>query len=196
MAVVYVNNLTVNSGEDFEQDFDLIETGGNTINLTNYTAKAQIRKHPDSSSAINFTIGFPNRAFGKINLSIPSWTTSKLKQGRYVYDVLVTKPGGKKEIVLEGSVLVRAGISTGCDFSLPNSAQRTCIAIIPDSNVGVSTLSDKWYSFRGTYPNRIFYLLQKTSAGFGVSVTNTNYDDLDCPDNFLSESTVNTPPLI
>ena len=119
MSVVYVNNLTVNSGEDFDQDFDLLETGGNTINLTNYFAKAQIRKHPDSSTAINFTVGFPNRAFGKINLSIPSWITSNLKQGRYVYDVLVTKPGGKKEIVLEGSVLVRAGISTGCSFSSP-----------------------------------------------------------------------------
>ena len=194
MAVVYVNNLTINSGEDFDQDFDLIETGGNTINLTNYFAKAQIRKHPDSSTAINFTIGFPNRAFGKINLSLPSWVTSNLKQGRYVYDVMVTKPGGKKEIVLEGSVLVRAGISTGCAFSLPNSAQRLCIAVIPDSNVGITTLSDKWNTFRGTYPNRIFYLLQPTSSGFGNVVSNTNYDDLSIPDNFISETTVNTPP--
>ena len=209
MAVVYVNNITVDTGEDFDQDFDLLETGGATIDLTNYTAKAQIRKHPESSTSISFTIGFPDRSNGKISLSIPSWTTSKLKPGRYVYDVLVTKPGGTKEVVLEGSVLARAGISTGCAFSLPNSAQRTCIAVIDESysTQTYSGMESKWNQFRESYPNRIFYLLQPTpigaghtnssfGSGFGNQVDTNNYDAMRCPDSFLAETTVNVEPLI
>ena len=194
---VYVHNLTIIAGADYSQDYDMLETGGGTIDLTNYTAKAQLRKHKGSATAVSFTVGFPNRTEGKINMSIPSWTTANLKEGRYVYDVLFTKPGGKKEIVLEGRVHVRAGISTGCDFTRPTSAQRLCVAVIDESDSqSTSHFSTKWEEFRNTYPNRTFYLLQPSNVGFGVSVDNTTYSTLSCPDNFLSETTVNVPPLI
>lgn len=205
---VYVHNLTIIAGADYSQDYDMLETGGEVIDLTNYTAKAQLRKHKGSATAVSFTVGFPNRTEGKINMSIPSWTTANLKEGRYVYDVLFTKPGGKKEIVLEGRVHVRAGISTGCDFSKPTSAQRLCIAVI-DENAGTQTFTGmytKWEQFRNTYPNRTFYLLQPTptgwgapssfGTGFGSMVDANTYLKLHCPDNFLNETTVNTPPLI
>ena len=194
----YVHNLTILGGADFNQEYDMLETGGEPINLTGYTGKSQIRKHKNSGTAVSFNVGFLDRVNGKINISIPSWTTSKLKEGRYVYDILFTSPGGKKEIVLEGRINVRAGISTGCDFSKPTSAQRLCIAVIDESDSqsksGFSTL---WAQFRTNYPNRTFYLLQPTSAGFGVESNNTaNYFVLRCPDNFLSETTVNVEPLI
>ena len=194
---VYTHNLTIISGADYSQDYDMLETGGGTIDLTNYTAKAQLRKHKGSATAVSFTVAFPNRIEGKINMSIPSWTTGNLKEGRYVYDVLFTKPGGKKEIVLEGRVHVRAGISTGCDFSRPTSAQRLCVAVIDESDSqSTSHFSTKWEEFRNTYPNRTFYLLQPSNVGFGVSVDSTTYNTLQCPDNFLAETTVNVPPLI
>lgn len=194
----YVHNLTILGGADFNQEYDMLETGGEPINLTGYTGKSQIRKHKNSGTAVSFNVGFLDRVNGKINISIPSWTTSKLKEGRYVYDILFTSPGGKKEIVLEGRINVRAGISTDCDFSKPTSAQRLCIAVIDESDSqsksGFSTL---WAQFRTNYPNRTFYLLQPTNAGFGVESNNTeNYFVLRCPDNFLSETTVNVEPLI
>ena len=197
MAAVYVHNITINSGADYIQEYDMFETGGRIIDLSNYSAKAQLRKHRGSSTAVSFTVGFPNRTEGKIKLSIPSWTTARLKPGRYIYDILFTKPNGTIEIVLEGNVNVRAGISTGCSFSLPTSAQRLCIAVIDEnSNTGASGMGTLWDTFRSTYPNRTFYLLQPTSVGFGVSVNNSNYSTLGCPDNFLNETTVNTTPLI
>ena len=194
----YVHNLTILGGADFNQEYDMLETGGQPINLTGYTGKSQIRKHKNSGTAVSFNVGFLDRVNGKINISIPSWTTSKLKEGRYVYDILFTSPGGRKEIVLEGRINVRAGISTGCDFSKPTSAQRLCIAVIDEADAqsksGFSTL---WAQFRTNYPNRTFYLLQPTNAGFGVESNNTaNYFVLRCPDNFLSETTVNVEPLI
>ena len=202
----YVHNLTILGGADFNQEYDMLETGGQPINLTGYTGKSQIRKHKNSETAVSFNVGFLDRVNGKINISIPSWTTSKLKEGRYVYDILFTSPGGRKEIVLEGRINVRAGISTDCDFSKPTSAQRLCIAVI-DENSGSQTFSGmytKWEQFRNTYPNRIFYLLQPTpsiynsnfGSGFGKKVDENNYLTLHCPDNFLNETTVNVEPLI
>ena len=35
---VYVHNLTIIAGADYSQDYDMLETGGQVIDLTNYTA--------------------------------------------------------------------------------------------------------------------------------------------------------------
>jgi len=194
---VYVNNLTINIGTDFIQTYDLYQSGGKVIDLTEYSAASSLRKHRDSNTAVSFTVGFPDRKNGKIKISIPSWTTNRLKPGRYVYDILMTKPNGDKGIIVEGTIHARAGISTGCSFSTPTSAQRLCIAVIDEnSNTSASGMETLWGQFRSTYPNRTFYLLQPTNVGYGNSVNNTNYNDLGCPDNFLNETTVNVSPLI
>lgn len=196
---VYVNNLTINIGTDFEQVFDLYDNRDAVVDLTGYSAKSSLRKHRDSGNSVSFVVGFPNRKQGKIKISIPSWTTSKLKSGRHVYDVLLTSPEGNKSIVIEGSINARSGISTNCSFSTPTSAQRLCIAVIDEASglANQGTASTLWAQFRSTYPNRTFYLLQPTStSGFGNQVNSTNYDTLACPDNFLNETTVNVSPLI
>ena len=194
---VYVNNLTINIGTDFVQTYDLYQSGGKVIDLTGYSAASSLRKHRDSNTSVSFVVGFPDRVNGKIKISIPSWTTTRLKPGRYVYDILMTKPNGDKGIIVEGTIHARAGISTGCSFSLPTSAQRLCIAVIDEnSNTSASGMGTLWSQFRSSYPNRTFYLLQPTTVGYGNSVNNTNYNDLACPDNFLNETTVNISPLI
>ena len=198
MSAVYVHNLTVYSGADFVQEYDMYEVGNRVVDLTNYSARAQLRKHMGSGTSVSFTVGFPDRKNGKIKLSIPSWQTSRLKSGRYVYDILFTKPSGAQDIVLEGSVNVRTGISTGCfggSAGLPGSAQRLCIAVIDEAS-GLNDASTKWEQFRSTYPRRTFYLLQPDSAGFGTLVTSANYSEMECPGNFLNETTVNTGRLI
>ena len=194
---VYVNNITVNCGTDFTQEYDLFETGGKVIDLSNFTAAAALRKHRGSATSVSFTVKFVNRTEGRLSLFIPSWITSNLKPGRYLYDVRLQSPSGAKSIILEGNVNARPGISTGCNFSLPTSAQRLCIAVIDENDNNSSDhMKDKWAEFRTTYPNRTFYLLQPTSVGFGVSVTNSNYNTLRVPDQYLNETTVNVPPLI
>ena len=206
---VYVNNITVNCGTDFTQDYDLFESGGKVIDLSGFTMSAALRKHRGSGTSVSFTTSFISRTQGKIKLFIPSWISGNLKPGRYLYDVLLTSPGGAKSIIVEGNVNARAGISTGCNFSLPTSAQRLCIAVV-DENAGTQTFAGmytKWENFRTTYPNRTFYLLQPTpigccgtdsalGTGFGSLVDNNTYNTLHCPDNFLNETTVNTGRLI
>ena len=198
MSAVYVHNITIDNGADYEQEYDMFEVGGRVIDLTGFSAKAQLRRHRDSKTSTSFIIGFIDRKNGKIKLSIPNYITSKLKPGRYIYDILFTKPSGTKEIVLEGSVRVRQGISSECSFSKQGSSHRLCIAVIDESEDSQNKqgMSTKWNQFRSSYPNRTFYLLQPTTVGFGVSSTNVNYDELKCPSNFLQETTVNIPPLI
>ena len=178
----------------------MYEVGNRVVDLTNYDARAQLRKHMGSGTSVSFTVGFPDRKNGKIKLSIPSWQTSRLKSGRYVYDILFTKPSGAQDIVLEGSVNVRTGISTGCfggSAGLPSSAQRLCIAVIDESDSQTqSSMSTKWAQFRGTYPNRTFYLLMPRSDGFGHLVDKKEYNLISMPQNFANETTVNTGRLI
>ena len=200
MSAVYVHNITIDSGTDYEQEYDMFEVGGKSVDLTNHTARAQIRKHRGSLTATSFIVGFPNRTKGKVKLTIPSYVTATLKPGRYIYDILFTKPGGTKEIVLEGTVRVRQGISTGCfggTAGLPSSAQRLCIAVIDESDSQTqSGMSTKWAQFRGTYPNRTFYLLMPKGEGFGHQVDTTEYVEIRMPQNFANETTVNTGRLI
>jgi len=71
-----------------------------------------MRKHSKSSTATTFNVGITSAAEGKIALGLASTITSALKEGRYVYDILLTTPTNMKSIVVEGMVLVRVGITS------------------------------------------------------------------------------------
>jgi len=109
---VYVSNLTVNTGTTFSQIFTLESADTNSAtDLTGFTASAQMRKHPGSSSATDFTTSIINATAGRIRVGLTTSQTSVLKPGRFMYDVLVTDPSGEVTRVLEGSVLVREGVT-------------------------------------------------------------------------------------
>ena len=73
-----------------------------------------MRKHPDSTNFVGIAVSIKSPTQGLVNISIADTITSNIKPGRHVYDVMLTRPSGSKIIGVEGSVLVRAGISTGC----------------------------------------------------------------------------------
>ena len=112
---VYVNNITINSGDNFYRDFYLDEVDGSSLDLTGYSAAAQIRKHPESINVVaTFNVSFVDRTEGRIRLSLNPSITKDIKSGRYCYDVLFTDTSGKKSIVLEGQVNVTPDMSTDC----------------------------------------------------------------------------------
>lgn len=114
MASVYVSNIIIDKGIDFSQIFNLSASDNIPKNLTGYAGTSHLRKTASSSTYTPFTLSFVDRVNGKIKLSMSHATTSSLKSGRHVYDVLLTTPTGTKSIVIEGMVSVRSGISTGC----------------------------------------------------------------------------------
>ena len=111
MAAVYVNNLVVNTGSTFQQTFNLESTDTNSaLDLNGYTVASQMRKWAGASTATDFSASIPEPNAGKIVLELAAATTTSLKAGRYVYDILITK-GGVTERVVEGNVLVREGVT-------------------------------------------------------------------------------------
>ena len=62
------------------------------------------------TSLLKMMCGLIKPTSGKIVLELPAATTLSLREGRYVYDVLITK-GNVTERVVEGNVLVRAGVT-------------------------------------------------------------------------------------
>lgn len=111
---VYANNIVINSGETFSQSLTILNSNSSEIiNLTGYAVSSMIRKHVDSSiKTAEFQVGITSASEGLISLSLGSSITSTIKEGRYVYDVLLLSPTNYKSIVVEGSVLIRAGISS------------------------------------------------------------------------------------
>jgi len=131
---VYVNNITLNTGEYFSRDFYLDNIDGTPLDLTGYTAASQMRKHPESvKQTADFNVGFIDRANGRIRVSLATTSTKLVKPGRYVWDVMFTDSSNKKSIVIEGNVLATQDITPQCiktDYTykfgfIPNDSQTT-----------------------------------------------------------------------
>ena len=109
---VYVNNITVDTGTNFYREFYLDSVDGTPLDLTGYTAKSEVRKHPQSvGAATTFSVSFVDRSNGLIRLSLNRSETVKLKPGRYVYDVMFTDSSNKKSIVVEGMFNARLDVT-------------------------------------------------------------------------------------
>ena len=112
MAAVYVSNLVINSGATFSQKFDLVNTTtSGPLDLTGYAVEAQIRKWAGSNSKIDFTTSIEDAIGGAVKIELDPTQTGAIKSGRYLYDILVTDPTNIKTRVVEGSVLVREGVT-------------------------------------------------------------------------------------
>lgn len=110
MAAVYVNNLVINVGSNFNQTFTLEGVNNSALDLTNYTVSSKMRKWSGSSTYVEFTTSVPNPPTdGKIILSLTSNVTGSIKPGRYIYDIVISDQSGFKTRVVEGMVLVREG---------------------------------------------------------------------------------------
>lgn len=97
-------NLVIDQGTTFSTTLDVNDDAGNPIDLSTYTASAQIRKHYSSSNAVSFTV--TANSSGVVSLSLNSNATSNLVAGRYVYDVELVAPGNTTSRIVEGIVTV------------------------------------------------------------------------------------------
>lgn len=103
-------NLTVDQGTDFSSNVDVTDADGDAVSLVGYTVKGQIRKHYNSSTAVDFQASISNASGGIISLGLSAATTNGMKAGRYVYDVEIDQSGTKTR-VLEGQLEVMPGVT-------------------------------------------------------------------------------------
>jgi len=103
-------NIFIDQHTDFTITVDVTDAVGNVLNLTGYTASAQMRK-TYSSSAVSATFGTVIVAnAGKVSLTLTDTVTGALEAGRYVYDMTVTT-GSTTTRVIEGQAIVTPSVT-------------------------------------------------------------------------------------
>jgi len=102
-------NLTIEQGVDYDATFTVRNKDQSPLNLLGYSAESYVRKHHTAVIKYPFTVTFVNRVNGVINISMTDTQTTQLKEGRHVYDVVLTAPSGLKTRVVMGSILVSPG---------------------------------------------------------------------------------------
>jgi len=111
----YGINLTINTGADFTNKFTVTTTSGSAFDFSDWTGSSQIAKSVSigstSYATATFSVGFSTVVTGQFQISLGSTQTRSLKEGRYVYDVLVSS-GSTIYRIVEGNILVRPGISS------------------------------------------------------------------------------------
>lgn len=99
-------NIVIDQGSNFSTTINVADTNGaNAVNLTGYTAAAQMRKHYTSSTAYPFTVSI-SPLIGAVTLSMNATSTAAITAGRYVYDCELTDPNNAITRLIEGFVTV------------------------------------------------------------------------------------------
>jgi len=110
-------NLYIDQGSTFNSTVTVEDVNDNLVNITDYTARGQIRKSYTASTATNFTTSITDATNGKFTISLTRTQTGALKAGRYVYDVEVISPAGTVTRVVEGQITVNPRVTQPDDYS-------------------------------------------------------------------------------
>ncbi len=114
-GVPYSANLTIYGGANFNANFTVVDTSNAAYNFTGWTGSAQMAKSVAVGATLGvtttFTVGFTSAYDGKFKLSLGSTGTRSLKEGRYVYNVLVSS-GSTIYNIVNGNILVYSGIAS------------------------------------------------------------------------------------
>ena len=88
-----IANLLIDQGASFSSTITVFNDDDSLFDLTGHTGASQIRKSYSSSSAsATFTVSFAtDRTSGEITISLTPTQTAALEEGRFVYDVELTK---------------------------------------------------------------------------------------------------------
>lgn len=104
-------NIVIDQGSSVQLEFNLVDSTGTVIDLTDYNARAQMRKHYESINSVSFACTI-NVASGGISLYLDSIDTDLLSSGRYVYDVeLYSDSTDDVYRIVEGLVTVNPGVT-------------------------------------------------------------------------------------
>ena len=108
MAAGY-QNLYLEQGTTFNVTVTIDDVYGNVYDLNNTNVISQIRKSYYSANATATFVTSVNSSTGSITLSLDSMTSANIAAGRYVYDTILSVPGGVGQAntvtrILEGVV--------------------------------------------------------------------------------------------
>ena len=104
--------ITIEQGAKLTSTVTVNDTQGDAVNLTTYSASAQLRKSYYSTSANTLTAIITGNANGQITLSMTAANTSNLTPGRYVYDLIIRNSTDNSVTrVVEGTAVVLPSVT-------------------------------------------------------------------------------------
>tara|TARA_Y100000739_G_C20329448_1_gene338121 strand:- start:122 stop:502 length:381 start_codon:yes stop_codon:yes gene_type:complete len=118
MAAQFQVNITIAAGADFTQEYTVTSPDNLPVDITGYKFSANLAKHPTAIDAAASTSGSPvykyipfstnvvSGADGLYSLTMLSNETSKLQEGKYVYNVVMTDLDGEKSNLIGGVAFV------------------------------------------------------------------------------------------
>lgn len=102
------HNITVQRRADYDLQLQFKDSGGVGIDLTGWTAYAQVWDKTRATKYADFAITYTDRATGQITIALTDAQTATFPNEAY-YDVLLEDAGGLRNYYLEGIVYVSEG---------------------------------------------------------------------------------------
>ena len=118
MAAPFTVNINISAGADFTQQFTITNPDLSPVNITGYKFYANLAKHLTAEDALVSTSGTRKYAYhpfttriidgkkGIYSISMSSPNTSKLVEGKYMYNVIMEDTSGDKTSVITGLAFV------------------------------------------------------------------------------------------
>ena len=103
-------NIVIDQGTTFQTSINVTDENDNVVDLTGYSASAQMRKHYTSSNSFAFSTSI-SPTLGIVTLSMTANTTNTITPGRYMYDCELTDINGAVTRLVEGIVTVTPGVT-------------------------------------------------------------------------------------
>jgi len=101
-------NLMIEQGTTVNISFNLTEEDGSNKDLSDYTARAQMRRHHSSANSVTFTCSISNST---VTMSLTAAQTAIIEPGRYVYDLEIVNSSNTVTRPIEGLITVRPEVT-------------------------------------------------------------------------------------
>jgi hypothetical protein len=102
------HNISVQRRADYDLQLQFKDSTGAGINLTGWTAYAQVWNVGRTTKYADFAVTYVNRSTGTIKIALTDTQTAAFPDEAY-YDVLLENPSTLREYYLEGIVYVSEG---------------------------------------------------------------------------------------
>ena len=102
------HNISVQRRADYDLQLQFKDSAGVAIDLTGWTAYAQVWNRGRSTKYADFAVTYVNRAQGTIRIALTDTQTADFPDEAY-YDVLLEDTAGLRNYYLEGIVYVSEG---------------------------------------------------------------------------------------
>ncbi len=104
-------NIVMQRRADYSLDLQFKDSSDAVIDLTGYTAYAQVWNEGRTTKYADFSVAYTNRTNGQITISLTDTQTSTFIDDLR-YDVLLEDSGGTREYYLEGTITVSQGYTS------------------------------------------------------------------------------------